>query len=57
MAMEIRWDDKIVEVSEDKNGGIKMSGFGLSGTWQLWVSVEGKNYTIGAIEGPDSSAK
>ena len=58
MAMEIRWDDKIVEVSENKNGGVR-------DTW-AWtqlapgsyrVSVEGKNYTVSAIEGPDSLGK
>ena len=56
--MEIRWDDKIVEVSEDKNGGIRDNWVWTQlapGSYR--VSVEGKNYTISAIEGPDSSCK
>ena len=58
MAMEIRWDDKIVEVSEDKNGGIRDNWVWTQlapGSYR--VSIEGKNYTISAIEGSDSSGK
>ena len=58
MAMEIRWDDKIVEVSENKNGGIRDNWVWTQlapGSYR--VSVEGKNYTVSAIHGPDSSGK
>ncbi len=56
--MEIRWDDKIIEVSEDKNSGVKEKWVWTQlspGSYR--VSVEGKNYTVSAIEGPDPSGK
>ena len=56
--MEIRWDDKIVEVSEDKNGGIRDNwAWTQLAPGSYRVSIEGKNYTICAIEGPDFSGK
>ena len=56
--MEIRWDNKTVEVSEDKNSRVIDNwAWTQLAPGSYRVSVEGKNYTVSAIEGPDSSGK
>lgn len=55
MAMEIRWDDKVVEVSEDKNRELRESWVWTQvGPRSYRVNVEGKNYTVSAVEGPEN---
>ena len=56
--MEIRWDDKIVEVSEDKNESTRKSWVWTQvapGSYR--VSVNGQNQTVSAVDGPDSNGK
>ena len=58
MAMEIRWNDKVVEVSEDVNRDLREGWVWTQlapGSYR--VSVDGKNYTVSAVEGPDASGK
>ena len=56
--MEIRWDDKVVEVSEDVNRELREGWVWTQlapGSYR--VSVDGKNFTVSAVEGPDASGK
>ena len=56
--MEIRWDDKVVEVSEDVNRDLREGWVWTQlapGSYR--VSLEGKNYTVSAVEGLDASGK
>jgi biotin carboxyl carrier protein len=52
MAMEIRWDDKIIEISEDASSNWEWTRKS-EGVFQ--VRIDGKNYEVEAVEGPDAS--
>ena len=55
MAMEIRWDDKIVEVNGDKNSELRDNWvWTQTGPGSYRVKVEGKNYTVNSVEGPEN---
>ena len=50
--MEIRWDDKIVEVNGDKNSELRDNWvWTQTGPGSYRVNVEGKNHTVSAVEG------
>ena len=56
--MEIRWDDKVVEVREDVNRDLREGWVWTQlapGSYR--VSVDGKNYTVSTVEGPDANGK
>ncbi len=56
--MEIRWDDKVVAVSNELNRDLREGWVWTHlavGSYR--VSVNGKNYTVSAVEGPDESGK
>ena len=56
--MEIHWDDKVVEVSKELNRDLREGWVWTQlapGSYR--VSVNGKNYTVSAVEGPDASGK
>ena len=53
--MEIRWDDKVVEVSEDKNRDLRANWVWTQvGPGSYRVNVSGKNYTVSAVERPEN---
>ena len=53
--MEIRWDNKVVEVSENKNQELRKNWVWTQrGPGSYRVNVEGKNYTVSAVEGPEN---
>ena len=52
--MEIRWDDKVVEVSEKGESRSDWVWTQLApGSYR--VNIDGKNYSVSAVDGPDSS--
>ena len=56
MVMEIRWDDKVVEVSEKGEGRSDWVWTQLApGSYR--INIDGKNYSVSAVDGPDSSGK
>ena len=54
MSMEIRWDDKVVEVS---GASKKDWAWTQVAPGSYRVNVEGKNYSVIAVDGPDTSGK
>lgn len=55
MAIEIRWDDKVVEVSEEKNRELRENwAWTQMGPGSYRVNVDGKNYTVSAVEGSEN---
>ena len=56
--MEIRWDDKIIE-ARSESSKVKSEHWAWAqladGTYR--VAVDGKNYIISAVEGPDAGGK
>ncbi|PCJ81909.1 MAG: acetyl-CoA carboxylase biotin carboxyl carrier protein subunit [Bacteroidetes bacterium] len=54
MAMEIRWENKIIQVSEHPSSNWEWTRQ-ADGVFQ--VKIEGKNYIVEAIEGPDPEGK
>ena len=56
MAIEIRWDDKVVKVGVGKGAADSQQWVWTKlSSGRFRVSVGGKNHTVTAIEGPDAS--